>query len=65
MAIKKSFMTGMLDYFGKQPGQTTQGFADEIKALTPQDKVDFATGLEANGYEITDKSGLEAGLKAA
>jgi len=49
---KMTFMMACRDYFGLHPGQTNMAFAEEIKALTPDDKTEIAAGLQANGYQI-------------
>ncbi|MFA5401773.1 MAG: hypothetical protein WC359_15080 [Dehalococcoidia bacterium] len=38
-----SEMRALMDFFGKKPGQTTEEFAAEIKALSPQEKEDLAS----------------------
>jgi len=46
------FMAAMKDFFGYRPGTGMKDFMDEIKALTPADRVEFRGGLEKNGYII-------------
>jgi hypothetical protein len=50
---KKKFVTACMMYFGKKPGQTLQGFMDEVRKLTPQDRDDLKGMLQAElGCEI-------------
>lgn len=42
----------LLDFFGRQPGQTLQGFAAETKALTDADKAWFVEAFQAEGVKI-------------
>jgi hypothetical protein len=51
-AKKMTFMQACKDFFGLHPNQTTMQFAQEIKALTEDDRKEIRAGLEANGYEI-------------
>jgi hypothetical protein len=46
-----SFISAMLDYFGKN-GKDNLSFMNEIKALSPEDRVWFLTNLSTVGYEI-------------
>ena len=40
--MKVSFVKeGMANFFGRKEGQTLKEFADELKALTHQDKLDL------------------------
>lgn len=48
-----SFVTAMLDYFGKN-GKQSSDFMNEMKALTPEDKAWFRSELATVGYEIVD-----------
>lgn len=53
MEVKKlTFMAACKDYFGAKEGQTSMQFAQEIKALTAEDRAEIGKGLEQNGYEI-------------
>ncbi len=53
MDIKKlAFMSACKDFFGLKEGQTSMSFAQEVKALTPEDRAEITKGLEQNGYEI-------------
>ncbi len=53
MEIKKlTFMAACKDFFGIKEGQTSMQFAQEIKALTAEDRVEIGAGLAQNGYEI-------------
>jgi hypothetical protein len=45
------FVKAMKDYFGLLPGQTVMQFGAELKALTHDDKLDFARGLHAIGID--------------
>lgn len=47
---KSSFPSAVLDYFGKRPGQTTVEIMEELKALTPEDRVELTNLLIAVGY---------------
>lgn len=47
-----SLTTACLDFFGKKPGQSTSQFAEELKALTIEDKAEFKSALMAMGYKI-------------
>ena len=46
----KSFVRQMLDYFGMLPGQSSMQFAAELRALTVEDKREFAGMLCAAGF---------------
>lgn len=41
------FVKAMKDYFGLLPGQTVLQFGAELKALSFEEKCDFAQGLRA------------------
>ena len=47
-----SFVTAMLDYFGKN-GKSSTEFMQEMKALTPDDRKWFEENLAKVGYTIT------------
>jgi hypothetical protein len=47
---KACFTKQMLDFFGRLPGQSAMQFAAELKALSEQDKRDFAAMLTEAGY---------------
>lgn len=49
---KNSFVSAMMDYFGKLPGQTTMDFANELKALNTDDREEFKRLLKDVGYTI-------------
>jgi len=40
--MAKSFAGAMLTFFGKKPGQTILGFAEEIKKLSAEDRKELA-----------------------
>lgn len=44
----KGQLTVIREYFGAQPGQTLQGFAAEVKALSADEKLDLAQGAARN-----------------
>lgn len=48
---KKGFMAAMLNFFGKKPGEGPLQFAAEMKALTPDDKLEFHQMLVAQGID--------------
>ncbi len=48
----QSFMSACIDFFGVLPGKGKLDFGREIKALTPEDRVEIAAGLEKNGMQI-------------
>ena len=48
---KMSFVTAMLDYFGKN-GKDSGAFMLEMKALSDDDKKWFRANLPSVGYEI-------------
>lgn len=50
--MKATFTKAMMQFFGKLPGQTLGQFADELKALSAEDRAYFKAGLEQNGYII-------------
>jgi hypothetical protein len=47
---KAAFIKQMLDFFGRLPGQSPMQFAAEVKALSEQEKRDFAAMLTEAGY---------------
>lgn len=47
-----SLIMAIMHFFGKKPGQTTQEFAQEIKALTQADREEFRADLIERGYPI-------------
>lgn len=51
---RMSFVSAMLDYFGKN-GKDSMAFMAEMKALTPEDKAWFRKTLPDVGYELVDK----------
>ena len=48
------YVKAMKDYFGLLPGQTVMQFGVELKALTHEEKLDFARGLRSTGIDCTD-----------
>lgn len=44
----------MKEFFGLQPGQKVLDFAAELKKLTPEDKEEIKTLLQAKGVEIKE-----------
>jgi hypothetical protein len=50
---KIKFASACMKFFGKKPGETLLQFANEVKALTPEDKAELAPMLsEALGVEV-------------
>lgn len=47
-----TFAAAMKHFFGLKDGQTVGGFAQEIKALTVEDRAYFTALLEGKGYVI-------------
>lgn len=48
-----AFVAACKDYFGLKPGQTLGEFAQEIKALTEEDRAWFKAEFTKVGYQIT------------
>jgi hypothetical protein len=48
------FVKAMKDFFGLLPGQTLAQFGVELRALSYQEKVEFANGLRSAGIDCTD-----------
>lgn len=48
------FVKAMKDYFGPLPGQSVLQFGAELKALSYEEKLDFANGLRAIGIDCAD-----------
>jgi hypothetical protein len=48
------FVKAMKDFFGLRPGQTIMQFGAELRALTHQDKLDFAKELRSIGINCSD-----------
>lgn len=46
---KKAFVAAMREYFGPLPGQSTKDFADDLKTLSFEEKVQFADMLNGAG----------------
>ena len=54
--MKKSGIVILKDYFGYRPGMGLKGFADEVKALTPEDKAELvALAAVELGVEVIDE----------
>jgi len=51
-----TFIGACRQFFGLKPGQTLKDFADEIKTLTPQDKLDLIAMFRTVGYDATKVS---------
>ena len=47
-----TFTKAIVEYFGKKPGQTTNEFMQELKALTDEDRAYFKREFAKIGYEI-------------
>lgn len=53
MPEKISFMSACVRFFGQKEGQTKLQLGQEVKALTPQDRIDMTPGLAKElGVEI-------------
>ena len=51
----KSFAGACREFFGMHPGQNIAEFGAELKALTPEDKLELAAGMRAStGWDISD-----------
>jgi hypothetical protein len=48
------FVKAMKDFFGLRPGQTVVEFGAELRALTYEEKLEFANGLRAIGINCAD-----------
>ena len=51
---RTSFVKAMKDFFGLLPGQSVSHFGSELKALSQEDKFDFAISLRAFGIDCAD-----------
>jgi hypothetical protein len=49
-----SLSVAMKDFFGLQPGQKVMDFAQELKALTPEDKAEIRAEFEKLGIKIKE-----------
>jgi hypothetical protein len=49
-----SFVKAMKDYFGLLPGQTVLQFGAELKALSFEEKCEFANGLRGVGINCAE-----------
>jgi hypothetical protein len=47
------FVKAMKDFFGLLSGQTIQQFGAELKALSYEEKLEFALGLRGIGIDCT------------
>lgn len=63
MTKELSLVAALKDFFGLQPGQTLQGFMQEVKALSDEDRTYFKQHLEASGLYVIKPSAM--GPKAA
>jgi len=50
--MQMSFTKAIVEYFGKKPGQSTGEFMQEIKNLTPEDRLYFKQEFAKVGIEI-------------
>ena len=48
------FVKAMKDFFGPLPGQNIMQFGAELRALSHEEKLDFAQGLRAVGIDCAD-----------
>ena len=48
------FVKAMMNYFGLLPGQTALQFGAELRALSYEEKLDFANGLRSLGIDCAD-----------
>jgi hypothetical protein len=48
------FVKAIKDYFGLLPGQTVIQFGAELRALSHEEKLDFARGLRSAGIDCAD-----------
>jgi len=48
------FVKAMKDFFGPLPGQSVMQFGAELRALSHEDKLEFARGLRAEGVNCVD-----------
>jgi hypothetical protein len=51
---RTGFVKAMKDYFGLLPRQPVLQFGAELKALSYEEKVDFAKGLRSIGIDCAD-----------
>jgi hypothetical protein len=54
MPQKIGFVKAMKDSFGLLPGQTVLQFGAELRALSHEEKLNFATGLRSLGIDCAD-----------
>jgi len=54
MSQKIGFVKAMKDYFGLLPGQTVLQFGAELRALSHEEKLEFAKGLRSLGINCAD-----------
>ena len=48
------FVKAMKDFFGPLPGQSVMQFGAELRALSHEEKLDFAQGLRSIGIDCAD-----------
>ena len=48
------FVKAMKDFFGPLPGQSIMQFGAELRALSHEEKLDFAQGLRSIGIDCAD-----------
>lgn len=51
---RQSFAMAMKKYFGLLSGQSLSDFVLELKALSYEEKMDFAVGLRSVGFDCED-----------
>ena len=52
--MAKPFVIAMKEFFGYKPNQTLKEFSEELKLLTPADKLEFAEGLRTQGLDVSN-----------
>jgi hypothetical protein len=51
---QSGFVKAMMDFFGLRPGQTVIQFGAELKALSMDEKKEFAQSLRSIGIDYAD-----------
>lgn len=51
---KVTFIQACMKYFGRKENQSLKDFADEIRTLTAEDRVELSALFPSVGYEVTD-----------
>jgi hypothetical protein len=51
---QSGFVKAMIDFFGLRPGQSVIQFGADLKALSMDDKMEFAQGLRSLGIDCAD-----------